>query len=652
VNITSSSNISLPSPIQIQEQTIKALEEAIKQLVQTNTNQARTIIDLQSSNNGKDETIKSQGQTILDLQSVNREQDETIKSQGQTILALQSVNREQGETIKFQAQTILGLQSVNREQDETIKSQGQTILDLQSSNNGKDETIKEQRETILHLQSSNKAKDKTIKKQARTILRLQLANKKKNATIKCQKQTLATFQSQITELKGRLGQHSGNSSFPSSRDIGAPPKPAKTRSKRRPVGGQKGRKGVTRSLSDTPDKTVTLAAERCSCGCSLLETEVENVERRQIITIVFSPLETTEYRVERKKCPKCSRIVSAPFPDGVENTINFGVNLKVLILYLRIVLFTPYKKIEQLLNDFYGLKISPATLEKMISTASKALDSYDEEVRRYLLASPILHADETGCRVGGKRWWLHCLSTKYLTYYWIHQSRGAKAMDAMGILPYFTGILVHDFWAPYAKYKCYHAYCNAHLIRELQGIYDVFKQEWAKELKAHLKKMYKYTFRRESEDNSENQNSKMWDLKFWELIEEYERLVRQGKLVNPPPVKEEGEKGRTKNTKGWNLASRMEEHIYEVLAFFITGGQIPFTNNLVEQAIRMMKVQQKISGTFRTKQGAIHFARLRGYISTMRKQDHSVLEAVKALAGGKPILLSDLEANRMGGGCC
>jgi transposase len=218
-------------------------------------------------------------------------------------------------------------------------------------------------------------------------------------------------------------------------------------------------------------------------------------------------------------------------------------------------------------------------------------------------------------------------------------------MDAMGILPYYMGILVHDFWAPYAKYKCYHAYCNAHLIRELQGIYDVFKQKWAKDLKNHLKKMYQYTFEAKSEDNSENQTSKVWDLEFWGLIEEYERLVQQGKLVNLPPVKEEGEKGKNKNTKGWNLANRMEKHIYEVLGFFITGGQIPFTNNQAEQDIRMMKVQQKISGTFRTKQGGINFARLRGYISTMRKQEQSVLEAMKALAGGHPILLSDLQQN-------
>lgn len=546
-----------------------------------------------------------------------------------------------------QEQTIKNLEETINQLVQTTNNQAETILALQSSNKEKDEIINEQGQTILALQSSNKEKDKTIKRQDQTILRLQSSNKKKNASLKGQKQTIVTLQSRITELEGRLGLHSGNSNFPSSRDIVAPVKPANSRSTGRTVGGQKEREGVTRPLSSTPDKVYNLVVETCSCGCSLVETEVESVERRQVLDIVLSPLETTEYQAERKKCPRCSRTVSAPFPDGVENTINFGINIKVLVLYLRIVLFTPYNKIGQFFADFYDLEMSPATFEKIISTASKALDPYDKEIRRYLLASAILHADESGCRVAGKRWWLHCLSTSKLTYYWVHPNRGGKAMDAMKILEYYMGILVHDFWAPYTKYKCYHVYCNAHLIRELQGIYDVFKQEWAKNLKTHLEKMYRYTFRGENEDDSENLNFKMWDSKFWGFIEEYERLVRQGKLVNSPPVKEEGETGSRKNTKGWNLASRMEEHIYEVLGFFITGGQIPFTNNIAEQAIRMMKVQQKISGTFRTKQGAIHFARLRGYIATMRKQDQSILEAVKALARGQPILLSELEASKM-----
>ena len=317
----------------------------------------------------------------------------------------------------------------------------------------------------------------------RRTIDLESANKEKDEIIKEQEQTILSLESRITELGVRL--HSGNSSFPPSRDLGSPrspPKPAEPRSpKSRKAGGQKGHEGKTR-LFEEPDEVSILEVTTCTCGCSLLKTKAKKVERRQVVDLVLSPLKITEYQAEIKECPECSCTVSVPFPKGVENSINFGLNIKVLILYLRIVLFTPYKKIEQFLEDFYGLEISPASIEKIISTASKALDPYNEEIRRYLLASPILHADETGCRVVGKRWWLHCLSTKYLTYYWIHQSRGAKAMDAMGILPYFMGILMHDFWAPYAKYKCYHTYCNAHLIRELQGIYDVFKQKWAKDL--------------------------------------------------------------------------------------------------------------------------------------------------------------------------
>jgi transposase len=513
---------------------------------------------------------------------------------------------------------------LTQRQEETIKGLEETIKKLVKTN-------KTLEQITLSLQSLNKAQDETIKEQAQTIL---------------------TLQSRITELEARLGLNSTNSSIPSSHD----PSSSKSTSLRtksgRKIGGQKGRKGVTRTMSLTADEVRTLTTETCSCGCSLLKIKPNKVVRRQVCDIILSPIHTIEYRSEEKTCPECSQKIGAPFPDGVENTINFGPNIVALILYLRIVLFTPYKKLVQLLDDFYDLSISPATIEKFISNASKALKPYEEEVREKLLASEMLHADETGLRVEGKLWWLHCLCTRHLTYYGIQKGRGVKAMDAIGILPFFRGILIHDFWSSYLKYQCYHAYCNAHLIRELQGIYDGFKQEWAKKTRALLEEMYQCTFGGKSEDDGENKVLKMWGLKFWQLMEKYDKVIEEGKLANPPPVQPEGKKGKPKNTKGGNLANRMEKYKYEILGFFITGGQIPFTNNEAEQAIRMMKVQQKISGTFRTEQGAIDFATIRGYISTMQKQDQSILEAVKALARGQPILLSTLDnANKMLGSC-
>jgi transposase len=299
---------------------------------------------------------------------------------------------------------------------------------------------------------------------------------------------------------------------------------------------------------------------------------------------------------------------------------------------LRTELFTPYEKIVQLIYDFYLLKISPATIETFISTASNSLDAYENEVRMKLLDSPILHADETGFRVEGKRWWLHSLSNERLTYYGVSPKRGSEAIESIGLIPKYTGVLIHDFWQAYAKYPCTHAYCNAHIIRELQGIYEGFGQKWAKNMRTLLEEMYKYTFGREEQSKHQIQ----------EFSERYDRLIMQGELANPPPPKEEGKRGKTKKTKGGNLVERMKKHKDDILRFLTTGGKIPFTNNQAEQDIRMMKVQQKISGTFRTKAGANQFARIRGDISTMRKHGQSVCEALKALAAAQPILISKL----------
>jgi transposase len=308
--------------------------------------------------------------------------------------------------------------------------------------------------------------------------------------------------------------------------------------------------------------------------------------RRQIIEIPVVPVYITEYQSEVKKCPVCSRKSSSPFPDEVKNTINFGQNVKAIALYFHAEHFIPYDRLVQLFHDLYGLDISPATIEKFKSMASASLDSYENEVRMKLLEALVLHADETGFYVKGKRWWLHSLSTDKLTYYGVHQNRGSKAIKKIELIPNYSGVLVHDFWQSYAKFSCSHAYCNAHLIRELQGIYDLFGQEWAKKMIALLRKMFHLAFRTKVYSDHEVQ----------ELLEEYDRLIIEGELANPPPPHEEEKKGRPKKTKGGNLVERMKVHKHEILRFFTTRGKIPFTNNQAERDVRMMKVQQKISG--------------------------------------------------------
>ncbi|MCL2460266.1 MAG: IS66 family transposase, partial [Euryarchaeota archaeon] len=292
-------------------------------------------------------------------------------------------------------------------------------------------------------------------------------------------------------------------------------------------------------MSETPDEVHLLPTEMCPCGCSLLETAPIKVIRHQIFDVVHSPLHITEYRSEVKRCPHCSSRVSSDFPKEAANTINFGKNIKTLAVYLNSELLIPYAKVVRMIRDFYGLTLSPATIEGFLTTASNSLDAYEHEVRMKLLESPVLHADETGFYVEGKREWLHVLSTDKLTFYGVHKSRGKEAIESMKIIPLYKGILVHDFWNSYMGYLCYHAFCNAHIIRELQGIYDGFKQEWAKEMRSLLEKTYKYVFNRKIH--------RKWEIQ--ELLDEYDRILLQGELANPPPPKEEGKKGKPKNTK-------------------------------------------------------------------------------------------------------
>ena len=167
-------------------------------------------------------------------------------------------------------------------------------------------------------------------------------------------------------------------------------------------------------------------------------------------------------------------------------------------------------------------------------------------------------------------------------------------MESVGILSKYTATLIHDFWRPYLAYSCDHAYCNAHLSRELQGIYDGFKQEWAKHMKILLEEMHHYTF----------VEKKCNEHQIQEFCERYDGLIIQGELANPPPQKQEGKRGKPKKTKGGNLVERMKEHKDEILGFLTTGGKIPFTNNQAERDIRMVKVKQKIAGCFRTWEGA------------------------------------------------
>jgi transposase len=263
----------------------------------------------------------------------------------------------------------------------------------------------------------------------------------------------------------------------------------------------------------------------------------------------------------------------------------------------------------------------------------KKLEPFEETAMKHLLASHSAHCDETGMRVLGTKWWLHVVSNSLWTYYFPHPKRGTEAMNALGFLPKYNGVAIHDGYSSYNKYRCQHALCNAHLKRELTGIEENFEQQWAKKINELLSEMKKYT------DKCREMNISIDPEKVREFEEIYDTVISEGIEENQPPdnFKKVKKRGKTAQTKAKNLLDRFIVHKEQILRF-LNDLRVSFDNNQAERDIRMMKLQQKISGTFRTIEGALAFCRIRGYISTIRKNGMKAMDAILAALNGAPLL--------------
>ena len=453
-------------------------------------------------------------------------------------------------------------------------------------------------------------------------------------TVQKQAEKIAELEKRIEELEAQLKQNSRNSSRPPSADIFKPkPKSLRKKSGRKP-GGQNNHEGKTLKMVKDPDEIISHLVLKCKCGHSLRTIKPLKIVRRQEFEIPPTKIKVIEHQAEVKICPVCGKKTVGEFPSYVTNPVQYGPNFKSEVMYLKDELMLPFEKASTYFKDKYNQKISPATILNICMEAYESLDKFENEVEENLIQSPVLHADETGLRVLGNRWWLHTIGNERLTLYAVHQKRGSKAVDDIGIIPKFKGILVHDFWATYFRYDCKHSLCNAHIMRELEGIVDGYKQKWAGKMKDLFEDVYNCIF----VQNKRNQE------KLIEFKQIYQTILKEGFEENPPPVRPDGKKrGRIKKSKPLNLLMRLDEYREDILRFMY-NSIVPFTNNLAERDVRMMKVQQKISGTFRSREGAEIFCRIRGYISTVRKNGKSVYEALKKLAEGQPFNVQDLMA--------
>jgi transposase len=437
----------------------------------------------------------------------------------------------------------------------------------------------------------------------------------------------------ISVLEAQLAKDSHNSHLPPSSDrFHRQPKSLRKKSGRRP-GGQAGHTGNTLKLSESPDLVIRHPVDHCQhCQHDLHEVIRLLVERRQVIDLPPKRVLVIEHQTEAKCCPRCQQVSISAFPEDVRAPVQYGAAIGAVGVYLVQQQLLPYERACEVLEDVLGASMSRGALQGVVARCAKQLEPVEQQIKAALRQAVVLHQDETGLYVAGQRHWMHVSSTEQLTHYAVHPKRGKEALDAIGILESFAGVSVHDGWKSYWQYGCQHALCNVHHLRELTFLEEVYQQDWAGRLKSLLLDLKVAVEQRRAQGHNTLHPLEKAD---WKA--QYSTELAEGYRVNPvdPPPKA-GKRGRRKQSAARNLLDRLSMH-QEAVLLFLDNFAVPFDNSLAERDIRMVKVQQKVSGCFRSEAGAVAFCRIRGYLSTLRKQGKAVLTALEQALVGHPV---------------
>jgi len=445
---------------------------------------------------------------------------------------------------------------------------------------------------------------------------------------------LAVIKSQaekIAELEARLNQNSSNSSKPPSSDGFNKPKSLRKPSGKK-AGGQAGHEGSGLKITQQPDKIVGHMPTQCE-GCAKYADCRERTitsEVRYEIDIEVKPVVTAHEQL-RVKCPKSGECMTGEFPLGISGTLQYGVNLEALAVSLNTMGMVSINRTHEILSGVFGVPISTGTIAGMVKNCAEAVKTPVSQIKAALTTEPTVHFDETGTRVDGTNYWAHSASTSELTYISVENNRGVKGMNNAGILPNFKGTAVHDCWSPYFMYgDMEHGLCNVHLLRELNSAIENHGQEWAQDMADLLLEVKKT-----KETLVGLGKQKASELMLNAYNSSYDIIVEEALRLNPVPVREPNQKGRIKRGKVGALVDRIAGRKEEYLLFF-NDFTVPFDNNQAERDIRMFKVKQKVSGCFRTKDGANNFAAIMSFIGTARKKGFSAFNAIKDALLGKP----------------
>ncbi len=445
--------------------------------------------------------------------------------------------------------------------------------------------------------------------------------------------TITQLNQRVQELEARLAKDSHNSHLPPSSDrFARQPKSLRKKSEK-PSGGQPGHRGHHLMRVQTPDEVIVQSATTCgACQHDLIDQPLDHLIRRQVFDLPAPRLVVTEYQLECKRCPHCHAMTQAPCPDLITAPVQYGSALQALGVYLSQVQLLPDTRIAEIFADLLNVPISTGSLHRWIGQCAQELVPVEESIKAALQQAKVGHQDETGLYQQGKRFWMHVFSTATLTHYGVHAKRGREAMDAIGIAPGFVGISVHDGWESYQGYPCTHALCNVHHLRELTWIEETYQQDWAPQMKMLLREM-----KRECDQARATGLLALDASRRQELVSRYEALIQLGYAANPPdPPPAVVKRGRPKQHPARCLLTRLHQHQEQVLAF-LHHLHVPFDTSQAERDIRMVKVQQKVSGCFRGALGAQFFCRIRGYVSTMRKQGHALLPLLEGALVGHPV---------------
>lgn len=403
----------------------------------------------------------------------------------------------------------------------------------------------------------------------------------------------------IAALEKRLDKNSSNSSKPPSSDgLSKLPRTTSLRENgKNKSGGQPGHKGETLKQTETPDIIKKHVLTTCpDCHHSLPRSSLLGLVKRQVFDIPPPKIEITEHQAEVKYCKCCNKPVTASFPSGVRAPVQYGEVIRSWSVYYQYQHFIPEDRLQQLFSDLYGIQLAT-----------------------------VKNHDETGFRVAGKTQWLHVASTKTATYYHVSPKRKS-------LLDGLSGTVIHDHWKSYFNLLgVEHGLCNQHHLRELKSIIEHEKEPWATAMTRILKVALRC--------RHFHGHSAIPAARIMRLTRIYDKIIKHGlafhEAQTPLPCK--GKRGREPRRTGHNLILRLFHYKQDVLRF-LHDPAVPFTNNDAERDLRMMKCKQKISGGFRSTQGAEQFARIRGFISTVRKRGFNVLNSIQSVFSGNMLI--------------